>query len=302
MTCDGLHQLHSRMSTKWPSIAAAAAICGRDEVRAPAAALAALEVAVGGRGAALARLQDVRVHAQAHRAAGLAPVEAGGAEDLVEALRLGLRLHLLRSRARPSRRRRGDLAARRRPRAAARRSPIREFVHEPMNTRSSVISSIGVPGSSAMYVERALARSSRRGGSGTAPGDRRRPWPGFVPQVTSGESAAASTSISRVERRAVVGAQLAPALDAPRRSPPARRGRPSTHSNVVSSGAIMPARPPPSIVMLQIVIRPSIESASIDRAGVLDDVAGRAVGAHLADRAEDQVLGGDAEAELARRR
>ncbi len=40
-------------------------------------------------------------------------------------------------------------------------------------------------------------------------------------------------------------------------------GRPITHSNVVSSGAIMPARPPPSIVMLQTVIRPSIESASI---------------------------------------
>ena len=36
-----------------------------------------------------------------------------------------------------------------------------------------------------------------------------------------------------------------------------------THSNVVSSGAIIPARPPPSIVMLQIVIRPSIESPSI---------------------------------------
>ena len=61
----------------------------------------------------------------------------------------------------------------------------------------------------------------------------------------------------------------------------------------------MPARPPPSIVMLQIVIRSSIESAAIDLAGVLDDVAGGAVGAHLADRAEDQVLGGDAVAELA---
>jgi len=36
--------------------------------------------------------------------------------------------------------------------------------------------------------------------------------------------------------------------------------RPLIHSNVVSSGAIMPARPPPSIVMLQIVMRPSIES------------------------------------------
>ena len=32
---------------------------------------------------------------------------------------------------------------------------------------------------------------------------------------------------------------------------------------MVSSGAIMPARPPPSIVMLQMVMRPSIESSSI---------------------------------------
>ncbi len=39
--------------------------------------------------------------------------------------------------------------------------------------------------------------------------------------------------------------------------------RPSSHANVVSSGAIMPARPPPSIVMLHTVMRPSIESASI---------------------------------------
>ena len=64
-------------------------------MRAPAASLAALEVAVRGRGAALARAQDVGVHAEAHRAARHAPVEAGLAEDLVEALGLGLRLDLL---------------------------------------------------------------------------------------------------------------------------------------------------------------------------------------------------------------
>src|SRR3954462_9042724 len=64
-------------------------------MRAPAAALAALEVAVRGRRAALARGEDVRVHAEAHRAAGGAPVKAGGAEDLVEALLLRLRAHLL---------------------------------------------------------------------------------------------------------------------------------------------------------------------------------------------------------------
>ena len=34
--------------------------------------------------------------------------------------------------------------------AASRRSPMREFVQEPMNTRSSLISLIGVPASSAM--------------------------------------------------------------------------------------------------------------------------------------------------------
>src|SRR5215211_3162261 len=63
---------------------------GGDEVRAAAAALAALEVAVRRRGAALARREDVGVHPEAHRAAGAAPVEAGGAEDLVQALPLGL--------------------------------------------------------------------------------------------------------------------------------------------------------------------------------------------------------------------
>src|SRR6185312_1560048 len=57
-----------------------------DQVGAPATALAALEVAVGRRGAALAWLEDVGVHAQAHRASRHAPVEAGVAKDLVEAL------------------------------------------------------------------------------------------------------------------------------------------------------------------------------------------------------------------------
>src|SRR3954447_4660175 len=68
----------------------------RHEVRAPAPPLTALEVAVRGGCAALARGQRVGVHAEAHRAAGGAPVEPGRAEHLVEALGLGLRLHLLR--------------------------------------------------------------------------------------------------------------------------------------------------------------------------------------------------------------
>src|SRR5581483_6916084 len=44
----------------------------RDQVRAPAVALPALEVAVRGGGAALAGLELVGVHAEAHGAAGLA--------------------------------------------------------------------------------------------------------------------------------------------------------------------------------------------------------------------------------------
>src|SRR4051812_4446009 len=56
------------------------------------AALSALEVAVGRGGAALAGREGVGVHPQAHRAAGVTPLEAGVAEDLVEALLLGLLL------------------------------------------------------------------------------------------------------------------------------------------------------------------------------------------------------------------
>src|SRR5437879_4674961 len=62
-------------------------------MRPSAGALAAFEVAVRRRGAALARLEDVRVHAEAHRAAGAAPLEAGGEEDLVQTLLLGLAAH-----------------------------------------------------------------------------------------------------------------------------------------------------------------------------------------------------------------
>src|SRR5438067_1361320 len=70
----------------------------RDEMGAPTTALAALEVAVRRRRAPLARLQDVRVHPETHRATRGAPVEARLAEHLVEPLGLGLRLDLLRTR------------------------------------------------------------------------------------------------------------------------------------------------------------------------------------------------------------
>src|SRR6185503_1233112 len=71
---------------------------GTDEVGASAGALAALEVSVRGRSAALAGVEPIRVHAQAHRAPRLAPLEAGFAEDPVEPFALGLLLHHPRSR------------------------------------------------------------------------------------------------------------------------------------------------------------------------------------------------------------
>src|SRR6478735_6058729 len=65
----------------------------RDEVRATALALAALEVAVRRGRRALAGRELVGVHAEAHRAAGVAPLGAEVEEDLVEPLGLGLEPH-----------------------------------------------------------------------------------------------------------------------------------------------------------------------------------------------------------------
>src|SRR5207247_6784499 len=59
------------------------------EMRAGALALASLEVAVGRRGDALVLARRVAVHPDAHGAAGLAPLETGRREDLVEAFCLG---------------------------------------------------------------------------------------------------------------------------------------------------------------------------------------------------------------------
>src|ERR1700692_3803982 len=70
----------------------------RHQVGATLKTLAALEIAVRGRGAALFGVELVGIHRQTHRAARLAPVESGLDEDLVEAF--GFRLFLHESRAR----------------------------------------------------------------------------------------------------------------------------------------------------------------------------------------------------------
>src|SRR5664280_3558045 len=61
-------------------------------MRPAAPALTAFEVAVGGRRRTLPGGHRVRIHAQAHRAAGTAPLRAGGSEHRVQPFGLGLRL------------------------------------------------------------------------------------------------------------------------------------------------------------------------------------------------------------------
>src|SRR5215210_7357279 len=67
-------------------------------MRPAALALASLEVAIAGRGAPLARLQNVGVHAEAHGAPRVAPVEACLGEDLGQSFFLGLLLDAHRTR------------------------------------------------------------------------------------------------------------------------------------------------------------------------------------------------------------
>src|SRR5260370_6321795 len=63
-----------------------------DEMRATVFALASLEVTIAGAGTAFVGRQDIGVHADAHAAAGVAPLESGGAENFVETFFFGLRL------------------------------------------------------------------------------------------------------------------------------------------------------------------------------------------------------------------
>ena len=263
---------------------------GRHEVGAPAPALAALEVAVAGGGGPLADGQLVGVHGQAHRAARLAPVEAGGGEDLVEALGLGLVLHPERAGHDHAPACRSATVRPSTTAAAARRSSMRLLVHEPMNTVSTGTSRIGVPAVRPMY-SRARAADSRgagsanASGSGTAPLERRRPAPGWCPSETKGTRAVASrtTSLSKVApssvgRRAPVVERRAPS---PRRS--GRGGGPRGRRRWCRRGRSSPALAPASIDMLHTVMRPSIDRRADGRAAVLDDRADAAAGADAAD-------------------
>ena len=82
-----------RMSTKWPSMAAAAAMTGDTRCVRPSRPWRPSKLRFEVEAQRWPRLQLVGVHAEAHRAAGLAPLEARRLEDLVEAFGFGLRLH-----------------------------------------------------------------------------------------------------------------------------------------------------------------------------------------------------------------
>jgi hypothetical protein len=68
-----------------------------DQMGASARTLTTFEVAVAGGGTALARLQAVSVHGQAHGATRLAPLKACGLEDFVQPFTFGLRLDQTRA-------------------------------------------------------------------------------------------------------------------------------------------------------------------------------------------------------------
>ena len=178
--------------------------------------------------------------------------------------------------------------------AAARKSPMRELVHEPMKTTFTGCPAIGAPALSPMYSS-AFASAARSAGLPADSGLGTRPVtgmpiPGFVPYVTIGARALASsdTEASNAAPRSVLSSRHF-ATAASHASPCGAKRRPFSHAKVFSSGAIMPARAPPSIDMLHTVMRSSMSSASMagPRYSMTCPVARRA---DLRDEREDNVL------------
>ena len=148
---------------KWPAIAVAAATAGETRCVRPPLPWRPSKLRFDVDAQRSPGRELVGVHRQAHRAPGLAPLEAGGGEHLVEALGLGLGLHLHRARHHQRAHAVAAPCGRAATSAAARRSSMREFVHEPMNTVSTAISRIGVPGLEAHVAQRALGGVARVG-------------------------------------------------------------------------------------------------------------------------------------------
>ena len=125
-----------RTSNYLPAIAAAAAIAGDTEGGRGPGSPGGLEIAVRGRGAALAGREFIVI------ARHIEPSRSRPRGRSGRALRPRPAPSPSRSRARRSRRRRHGLFRPSTTRAAARKSSMRELVHEPMKTRSSDMSTI----------------------------------------------------------------------------------------------------------------------------------------------------------------
>ncbi|KAI3480557.1 hypothetical protein L1887_57276 [Cichorium endivia] len=277
---------------------------GRHEVRASAGALATLKVAVRGGGAALAGRQLVRVHAQAHGAARLAPVEAGGLEDLVEALRLGLLLDQSRAGHEHAVQALGDLAAVEHARGGAQILDARVGARTDEDLVDLDLLH-GRAGLEAHVLEGALhglGLAVRLGvlgvGDGAGDGD------DVLGRGAPGDGGRDVLGVD-LDDRVVVGA-----LVAGERLPVGER--------LVPGGALLGSERAAVDVLVGDLVRGDEAGAGTGLdghvadgharlhgegadggAGVLDDVAGTAGGADDADDVEDDVFGGDAFGKLA---
>ena len=144
--------------------------------------------------------EHVAVHGEAHRAARLAPLGAGLAEDPVEPLRLGRLLHRVRA---GDDERRGSSPCGRASPSPPRAGPrAGRSCSCPTNTTSTFWPRIGLPGRERHVAERALERRPRRGVLRRRPDPARSPvtgipCAGFVPKVIIGSSRETSIVTSR---------------------------------------------------------------------------------------------------------
>mmetsp|Transcript_35112 Transcript_35112/g.68835 ORF Transcript_35112/g.68835 Transcript_35112/m.68835 type:complete len:338 (-) Transcript_35112:692-1705(-) len=148
--------------------------------------------------------------------------------------------------------------------ATTRRSSMRPLVQEPMKTFWMGTSVSFCPAVRPMYSSERSMPARRWGsfssaGSGTEAVMGATSW-GEVPQVTVGamSDALILTSVSYLAPSSLLSVRqyfIAFSSSAPLGA----RGRPLMYSKVTSSGAIMPARAPASMAMLQMLMRASIE-------------------------------------------
>ena len=270
---------------------------------ATALSLPALEVAVGGGGAALALGEDVGIHPQTHRAARLAPLEAGIAEDGVQALGLGLTLHLDRSGHHHG------MHGGRHPAAAGDLRGGAQVLDPAVGARADedpVDGDLVEPGPRPQphVLERALHRL---------------PVAGVVPLLGIGDGAGDRRHLGRVGAPAHVGNDLA-TIDhnrpvvaragiAPQRGPvrhrllPRRSGRRRRAALDIGGGGVVGgdhARPGARLDRHVADRHPPLHREAADHlARVLDHVTDGAVDADASDDREDHILGTDAEPEPA---